>query len=258
MNANRDLIWGIALSILVHGALLGLPISPGGRGFILPHQPISLEISLVTLKAHEDAPPKKKPVPLTQPERVRQSVTAAKEKTTKRKEEPVPALGEKPLAAPKEKKVLTPKSEPVIPPPLGKITTSAPEPEEKLEQKAPLPSVRNLLGKKGLKASLIPKGENHASGSRPVTLARPRYDRNPKPPYPRIARRKGYQGVVVLKVEILPSGRVGEIRVKESSSHPMLDRSALKTVRQWRFIPAKRGGDPIRMWAEIPIRFELE
>jgi protein TonB len=89
-------------------------------------------------------------------------------------------------------------------------------------------------------------------------LARPRYDRNPKPRYPRIARRRGYEGLVVLKVEILPDGRVGKVRVKRSSGHHILDKSALKTVKMWRFIPARQGDDPIRMWAEVPIKFDLE
>ncbi|MFQ6078414.1 MAG: energy transducer TonB [Thermodesulfobacteriota bacterium] len=57
---------------------------------------------------------------------------------------------------------------------------------------------------------------------------------------------------------MLRSGRVGELRVKRSSGHHILDKSALKTVKKWKFIPAKRGEDPIRMWAEIPIKFELE
>jgi len=269
MNANRDLIWGIALSLLVHGAFLGLPISPGGQRLILPHQPISLEISLVTLKAHENGPPKKKLVTQIQPQRVRQRVSVREKKVTKRgekstavvEEKPIPVPREKAITSLKEEKALAPAPKPLIPTPQGKITGEVPGPEEEVEEKtllaSPLPSVKNLLGRKDIKASLIPKGED-SSGSRPITLARPRYDRNPKPPYPRIARRKGYQGVVVLKVEILPNGRVGELQLKKSSGHPVLDRSALKTVRKWRFIPAQRGGDPTRIWAEIPIKFELE
>jgi protein TonB len=63
---------------------------------------------------------------------------------------------------------------------------------------------------------------------------------------------------VVLKAEILPNGRVGKVRIKRSSGHDILDKSALKAVKKWRFIPAKRGEDPMRIWAEIPIKFELE
>jgi protein TonB len=283
MNANRHLIWGIALSLLVHAALLGLPRWPGGQRPLLPHQPVPLQISLVTSKAHEDTSPREKPVvphaqperveqsvaikkkvltkrrvPLTQAARVKPNVTATREGTAKKQEEPIPTLREKPLPPPKEKKALGSKAETPIPLPSGKITASLPSPEENVEREAAPPSPKNLLGSEGLEASLIPKGEDHPLPSRALPVVGPKYYRNPKPRYPRIARKQGYEGIVVLKVEILPNGRVGQIRVKKSSGYRMLDRSALKTVKGWKFIPAKRGEDPIGMWAEIPIRFELD
>ena len=269
MNGTRDLIWGIALSLLVHGAFLGLPFSPGGQRVITTHQSIPLEISLVKLKGHGDVPPKTKPVPLTQPQRVRQSVSISKRKVTKRREQSlvgvedktIPLRREKLITPLNEEKTFTPTPEPISPAPQGKITGNDPqtggEVEENPSLASPLPSVKNTAGREDLKASLIPKGGD-SSGKRHITLARPRYDRNPKPSYPMIARRRGYEGVVVLKVEILPNGRVGELRVKRSSGHHILDKSALNTVKRWKFIPAKRGEDPIRIWAEIPIKFKLE
>jgi protein TonB len=72
------------------------------------------------------------------------------------------------------------------------------------------------------------------------------------------AKQKGYQGKVLLKVEVLPNGRVGEIEVKESSGYEVLDRSALETVKKWRFIPATKGGVSIPSWVHIPITFQLQ
>ena len=80
---------------------------------------------------------------------------------------------------------------------------------------------------------------------------------NPKPLYPQDARRKGFQGEVVLKVEVLSNGQVGEIAVKNSSGHEILDRSALVAVKQWKFIPARKGEDTIPMWVNIPVKFQL-
>ncbi len=267
MNGTRDLIWGIALSLLIHGTFLGLPFSSGGQRFIPTHQSIPLEISLVELKDHEDGPYRKKLALLARPERVRQSVSISRGRVTKKRKQspvaiedkPVPLLREKPLIPLTEEKPLTPTPEPLSPAPGRKIEDNLPQPGEEGAEKAPLaiplPSAQNPI-KEDLGASLIPGAD--PSRSHPITLARPRYDRNPKPPYPRIARRRRYEGVVVLKVEILPNGRVGELRVRRSSGHHILDKSALKTVKKWRFIPAKRGVDPIRIWAEIPIKFKLE
>jgi len=91
-----------------------------------------------------------------------------------------------------------------------------------------------------------------------VLFAQPKYAENPKPTYPREARRKGYEGEVILKVEVLPDGRVGQIEVKNSSGFELLDRSALATVKQWKFVPAKKGEKSIPLWVNIPIKFQLQ
>jgi TonB family protein len=95
------------------------------------------------------------------------------------------------------------------------------------------------------------------SGSGSTGVSRLGYAGNPKPIYPREARERGYQGEVLLKVEVLPNGRVGQIEVKKSSGYEVLDQSALATVKKWKFVPARRGEDAIAFWVNIPIKFEL-
>jgi protein TonB len=89
-------------------------------------------------------------------------------------------------------------------------------------------------------------------------LAIPHQEGNPKPPYPALARRRGYEGTVRLKVEVLASGKVGKIWVKNSSGYEILDRSALKTVKDWRFIPARFGNIPVKSTVIVPVTFQLE
>jgi TonB family protein len=88
--------------------------------------------------------------------------------------------------------------------------------------------------------------------------ARPRYAENPKPIYPQEAREKGYEGEVILRVEVLVNGRVGQIEIKKSSGYELLDHSALNTVKQWKFIPAKKGEKTIPLWVNIPVKFQLQ
>jgi len=90
-----------------------------------------------------------------------------------------------------------------------------------------------------------------------IIFVQPKYGENPKPLYPQEARRKGYEGEVVLRVEVLSDGRVGQIEVKSSSGYETLDRSAITAVKQWKFIPAKRGEDTVPFWVNIPIKFQL-
>ncbi len=88
--------------------------------------------------------------------------------------------------------------------------------------------------------------------------ARPIYKRNPQPPYPRVARRRGYEGTVVVKALVGTDGLVDEVRLDESSGHEALDGAALKTVRRWAFEPALRGDETVEMWVRIPLRFSLD
>lgn len=81
---------------------------------------------------------------------------------------------------------------------------------------------------------------------------------NPAPPYPALARRAGEQGRVVLRVLVNPGGNADEVEIRTSSGHRRLDESARDTVRRWRFIPAKRGDEPVPAWVLIPISFRLE
>ncbi len=91
------------------------------------------------------------------------------------------------------------------------------------------------------------------------TVARPHYHVNPKPPYPRIARRLGAEGVVTLRVFVQKDGSVGKVFVAESSGFGMLDDAATRTVSSmWKFVPAELDGDPVDSWVEVPIKFVLE
>ena len=84
------------------------------------------------------------------------------------------------------------------------------------------------------------------------------YLNNPRPPYPLVARRMGYQGKVVLNVEVLAEGRAGEVKLQTSSGYDILDRAALQTVKTWKFSPATRFGQPVTQWFLVPIKFSLE
>ena len=85
----------------------------------------------------------------------------------------------------------------------------------------------------------------------------PRYLNAARPSYPLMARMRGYEGMVLLAVQVLTDGRAGEVRIKKSSGYALLDQSALNAVRAWRFEPARKMGAPLVMTVDIPIRFSL-
>ena len=81
---------------------------------------------------------------------------------------------------------------------------------------------------------------------------------NPAPSYPALSRRLHEQGRVLLRVLVNPGGRADEVQVQSSSGHARLDTAARETVRSWKFVPAKRGTEPVPAWVLIPVSFKLE
>ncbi len=80
---------------------------------------------------------------------------------------------------------------------------------------------------------------------------------NAPPSYPLIARRHGWVGTVLLKVQIDPAGRVDGIEVTQSSGHQLLDQSALNAVSEWLFRPATVNDRGVASEVLVPIQFRL-
>lgn len=85
----------------------------------------------------------------------------------------------------------------------------------------------------------------------------PSYRFSPKPEYPVIAKKRGYEGEIVIDVFVLENGNVGELKLFKASGYKVLDNSAISAVRKWKFIPGKDNGEPISTWVKVPISFKL-
>lgn len=99
-----------------------------------------------------------------------------------------------------------------------------------------------------------------APPAEPVSQARfdADYLKNPAPAYPPLSRRMGEEGKVVLRVSVNAQGSADSVEIRTSSGSQRLDESAQKTVRNWKFIPAKRGDVAVQSWVLVPIIFKLE
>jgi protein TonB len=85
----------------------------------------------------------------------------------------------------------------------------------------------------------------------------PQYDFIPPPRYPDLARRRGWQGTVLLVVKIDASGRVTDVAVEESSGYELLDAAAVGAVRRWRYKPAIGRNGPVATTELQPVTFRL-
>lgn len=85
----------------------------------------------------------------------------------------------------------------------------------------------------------------------------PRAINRTPPVYPYAMRRDRIEGNVTLIFVIDDNGRVIEPRI-ESSTRREFERPALDAVRQWRFEPGIRNGEPVRTLVRTPIEFSLD
>jgi TonB family protein len=79
-----------------------------------------------------------------------------------------------------------------------------------------------------------------------------------KPNYTVDAMRAKIQGVVIMEVDVLANGTVDPRRIRITRSlDPGLDREAAIAVRQWRFRPSTRLGQPVASRVTIELSFML-
>ncbi len=84
------------------------------------------------------------------------------------------------------------------------------------------------------------------------------YLHNPKPVYPTLSRRNNEEGRVMLKVRVSAQGGALDVAIAKSSGFARLDSAAADAVTRWRFVPAKRGDEPVESSVIVPITFALE
>lgn len=172
-----------------------------------------------------------------------------------------PSAGAPEIAKPEPPK---PKVQPVKKPkPIKKKKPELKKPVVKEEPKEVKPQpvstpVKTITQNNPVVGTKADSKSKHSESGR-VTQARAfaGYLHNPKPNYPGIARSRHWEGLVLLRVYVTPDGRCGNLNVARSSGHDVLDESAVSAVRNWRFVPGKRGDTPIASWVTVPIEFNL-
>lgn len=76
------------------------------------------------------------------------------------------------------------------------------------------------------------------------------------PDYPDSWKKQGLQGTVHLHITIAKDGNVRDVKVVDGDSR--LAKSAEKAVKQWRYKPALRNGEPVEVEATVAVAFALK
>lgn len=87
-------------------------------------------------------------------------------------------------------------------------------------------------------------------------VSAPRVTYHPDPSYTEPARQAGYQAVTVLWLVVDRDGLPQDIRIVRPAGMG-LDEAAVNTVRTWRFDPATKDGNAVRVQVNVEVNFHL-
>ncbi|PSV20376.1 energy transducer TonB [Photobacterium leiognathi subsp. mandapamensis] len=269
MNLKRYAIAGSA-SILFHSLLVSA--MPDKKIITVPvSEPASVSVNLVSL-------PIAKPEPVIQP-MVETPVEPIKPVTKTMTPEPKTAMKKlvqktksvtKPKAEPKKKAV------PKKPTPKKTVTKKAdvkkPFQNKTVKKSQPAkPSTAskeftlNKPSNKPATKSVVEVNKKHQNpqatlgSSEPKLVSKPTFATKPSPvSYPRLAKRRGIEGTVLVEVLIGKDGKQLKQKLAKSSGASVLDKAALKAIKLWHFSPHIINGKAIAHRVQIPVRFKLD
>jgi len=75
--------------------------------------------------------------------------------------------------------------------------------------------------------------------------------------YPIASVRRGEQGEVALRLEVLETGSVGQVELLDSSGFSRLDESAIAAAKRYTYEPGTVDGSPTRMWTYVMWQFNI-
>ncbi len=159
----------------------------------------------------------------------------------------------------------------VLPDRVGPVAATRPvaepaaaQPEIALDLAAPAVVASAVVAPAVVAPRAKPQGPAPATtvaASAPVAYKAPRYEgaglANPLPRYPYLARWRGQEGRVLLRVLVSAAGEAKAVSIRQSSGYRLLDEAALKAIGAWRFFPARKAGIPAADAVDVPVSFRL-
>lgn len=233
---KRILTAGV-LAIGIHGLLLGMNFNLPGSISVDRPKSLVLDMALTSIpmkKIHEPS--------LQKPKQVRKKPKIVKQKKKKTKQKRI-------FKAPPKKSIQI--ADQSIKREVQKTT-----PEKTADK-----TVSHTESEQTESKPIFKTSSQTAEAHSPIKMmreAKPLYRSNPPPKYPRIAKIRGYQGIVLLDVLVNKDGRVDDLKIFKSSGSPLLDKAAISAVKRWLFEPGMMENEKVDMWVRVPIRFELK
>lgn len=224
---------GMLLVVALHAAVIAWLVMHQEPAIIEP-KPEPMTVSLITLPAKKEEAPAPEVVPIIKQQPVVKPVVKPKETPVKPIERPAPVV-ERIVETTPDQPRFEASTQPSAPP-LETPVAAAPS------KPAPVVSAPP-------KQEVVEKEEPPKFGVA--------YLHNPAPEYPRLSKRAGEEGKVLMKVLVSPDGRPESVDVVSSSGFERLDKAAVNAVTQWRFVPGRKGDKTVSAYVNVPLSFSL-
>lgn len=182
-------------------------------------------------------------------------------------------------SVPKPKPVVKKQPKPVIPTPIAKakpvLKKPEPKPEPAIEKKpepvkpkpkqkpedtkdpAPDPSEKPVVEEPPVEKTAVQKSKAEGLNQKPVRVTNVNILHQEKPRYPRMAKRRNQQGIVILDIVVDEEGLPEAIKILTSSGYPSLDKAAVASVKHWRFKPERRHNQRVKSQVHVPVNFQI-
>ncbi len=259
MTRLRYLIAGL-LACLLHGIALSYTPQKNTINVSMNEGTQALQVQLMTIAAA-------KPVAETEPVQDQKVTEPTPEQPIKQAQKPVKPATPKPKeVSPKPKEISKPTSKPVA------AKKPPPKPQKTVQEKPKKPATKPEPAKASKaepNETAAPKTDKQVKPStqdnkpmleqKPMLVSKPKFSAKPTPvTYPRVARKRGLEGKVLVEVWLDEKGNQIKQVLLESSGHRVLDQRALSTIKEWRFSRQVNQGQAIAHRVQIPINFQLQ
>lgn len=252
MDTTRYVIAG-AVSVIIHGLILSAVPSQNAIAMPIGNQIAPVSLNLVTAPIAPPPPAQDVAKAEVKPQKSVKKTQQIEQKTAVKKlvKKTTPTKKAAKKVANKTTKTKKTEQKPVVKNRDSKPVKSATKPQPQSKPKNQTSQVANTTNNK---KALLSSGTQS-----PELVSRPTFATRPGPvSYPRLAKRRGIQGQVMVEIWIDPKGKQIKQKVISSSGTEILDQAALKAIKKWKFSSHIVDGQAIAHRVHIPVRFQLD
>ncbi|WP_240314434.1 energy transducer TonB [Vibrio tetraodonis] len=231
MHLNRYVIAG-SLSIAIHSMIFGVEFEP--KAYVIPvgNAPSSVSVHFTSPSAENQKSERARPKT-----EQNSSTTSQVTDDVKRRLATATSVNKKDSAKLVSKK---------------KVSEQSDKPQQQPDRAVHKPT-EEKIDQPQLASS------HQGATTKPVLVDKPSFISKPvQPIYPRLARKRGLTGVVTYEVWLDEDGQQVSQQLISSSGQTILDKSALKAIKKWKFSPHSINGQKIAHRVRIPVRFNMD